>query len=186
MINSIKIEYYTNTYVLLFKHILIIGGDKLYLYNLEDCIYKGTNSINNSTFNIKPFCWNSMISINENKNLIGVGCKLSTYILQIDNIHKIKVIKVIKISYEESIFDSLCFYQDNFLILGIRYGHIYFYDINNFELIKKIENAHQIDKDSKTSINGIVELSDGALASFGEDKKIKILKKEKKYLNEFI
>ena len=174
LLNSIKIEYYSNTYVFLFKHILIIGGDKLYFYNLEDGIYKGTNSINNSTFNIKPYCWNGMISINENKNLIGVGCKFSTYILQIDNIHKIKVIKEIKISYEESIFDSLCLYQDNFLILGIRNGNIYFYDINNFELIKKIEKAHQVDKDSQASINGIVQLSDGTLLSFGEDKKIKI------------
>ena len=174
MINSIEKNYNSNSYVLLFKNILIIATDQLYLYNIGDNINNGTNLKHNSTFNIKPLCWNAMISINENKNIIGVGCQKSTYILQIDNINEIKIIKEIKILNEKLTFDSLCLFLNNFLILGTRSGNMYFYDINNFELISKIMNAHQIDKDSQSSINGIVELSDGALASFGEDRKIKL------------
>ena len=177
MFNSIKTYHNSNTYVFLFKHILIIGAEQLYFYNIGNSynnINNGINLKNKSTFNIKPLCWNTMISINENKNIIGVGCENITYILQVDDINDIKILKEIKILYENSTFDSLCLYFNNFLILGTRKGNIFFYDINNFELINKIENAHQIDKDSGASINGIVELSDGAFASFGEDRKIKI------------
>ena len=174
MSNSIDMNYNSNTYVFLFKHILIIGAEQLYLYNIRNDINNGINLKNRSTFNIKPLCWNAMISINEDKNIIGVGCENIAYILQIDDINEIFIIKKIKIFNECRTFDSLCLYFNTFLLLGEREGNIYFYDINNFELIKKIENAHQIDKDSNASINGIVELSDGAFTSFGEDRKIKI------------
>lgn len=174
MSNSIDMNYNSNTYVFLFKHILIIGAEQLYLYNIRNDINNGINLKNRSTFNIKPLCWNAMISINEDKNIIGVGCENIAYILQIDDINEIFIIKKIKIFNECHTFDSLCLYFNTFLLLGERKGNIYFYDINNFELIKKIENAHQIDKDSNASINGIVELSDGAFTSFGEDRKIKI------------
>ena len=122
--------------------------------------------------------WNSMIIINENDNLIGVGCSYNTFILKINGINKIQVIKKINIINENTyyaIFDSLCVFQNSFLILGTRGGDIYFCDIsNNFEIIKIIKEAHNINKDSEASINGIAELFDGAFASFGEDNKIKI------------
>ena len=174
MINSIETHYNSNTYVFLFKNILIIGAEQLYLYNIGDAINNGINLKNKSTFKIKPLCWNAMISINENKNIIGVGCEDGAYILQVNHINDIQIIKEIKILYENLIFDTLCLYHNYFLILGTRCGRMYFYDINNYELIKNITNVHQIDKDSNASINGIVELSDGSFASFGEDRKIKI------------
>ena len=174
VINFIETKYETNTYLLLLKNILIVGGNKLYLYNIGD------SNINSSysTFDIQPMSWNSMIIINENDNLIGVGCTHTTFILKINGINKIQVIKKINIINENTyyaIFDSLCVFQNSFLILGIRGGDIYFCDINNnFEIIKIIKEAHNINKDSEASINGIAELFDGAFASFGEDNKIKI------------
>ena len=51
---------------------------------------------------------------------------------------------------------------------------MYFYEINNFEFIKEIENAHQIDRDLNGQINGIIALSDDTFAFFDEDIKIKI------------
>ena len=57
----------------------------------------------------------------------------------------------------------------------MRYGNIHIFDINNnYELINTIKDAHKVIKDSDASINGIIELSDGIFASYGEDKKIKI------------
>ena len=174
-IQYIETNYNSNTYVLLLKNILIIGVDKLHLYNIENSCIRGITYKDHSFFNIQPLCWNAMIIINENKNLIGVGCIDSTFILEIIDINRINVIKEIKNSSEYSAYDSLCLYQKNFLILGTREGNLYFYDINkNFELIKTMEKIHQVNKNSEASINGIVELSDGAFTSFGEDNKIKI------------
>ena len=147
----------------------------MHLYNIERSYIKGITYKNHSYFNIKPLCWNAMIIINENKNIIGVGCMGSIFILEINDINKINVIKEIKNSSEYSAYDSICLCQNNFLILGTRNGNMYFYDTSqNFELIKTIEKTYQVNKDSEASINGIVELSDGAFASFGEDNKIKI------------
>ena len=172
MTNFIETYYDSNTYILLFKNILIVGADKLYLYNIEDSNHKDTKFKNKSSFNIKPLCWNSMIIINENKNLNGIGCEGCAFILQVNSIDSIKIIKEIKIPRT---CDCLCLYLNTFLILGSRNGNIYFYDYNNnYELIKTIEAAHQLNKDSNASINGIIELSDGSFASFGEDKEIKI------------
>ena len=146
----------------------------MYLYDIGNS-NKNIKTKNYSTFDIKPLCWNAMLVINENKNLVGIGCNDSTFILQINDIDKINVIKEIKIKNDYCLYDALCLYQNIFLILGTRQGNMYFFDINNnYEFIKAIENAHQYIKDSNASINGITELSDGSFASFGEDKKIKI------------
>ena len=175
LIYSIESKFETNSYLLLFKNILIVGSDKLYFYTSDDSNQKASKFNKCSTFELKPVCWNAMIPINESKNLIGVGSDGYTSILQINDINNINVIKVISIDDKTSQCDSLCLYQNNFLIIGTRQGNIFFYDIiNNYNLIKKIEKAHQINKETIASINGITELSDGAIASFGEDKAIKI------------
>ena len=168
---SIEHDYDDNTYILLFKNILIVGVEKLCFYDIKDLNYK--NLKNTSSFNIKPLCWNAMTIIDENNNLIGIGCENSAYILQVNDLDKINIIKEIKIYYETYPYEALCVYQKDFLIIGMRYGNIHFFDINNnYELIKTIQSAHKIVKGA--SINGVIELSDGSFASYGEDKIIKI------------
>jgi WD40 repeat protein len=171
VMNIIETNHNSNAYILLIKNMLIVGTDLLYLYDIGD--NKNINKI--SSFNIRAKCWNSMIIINADKNLIGVGSGDRILILQINDFLQFKIIKEININYESSCYDALCLYQNDFLIIGMRYGNIHIFDINNnYELINTIKDAHKVIKDSDASINGIIELSDGVFASYGEDKKIKI------------
>ena len=174
--HTINTYYKGNINLFLFKKHLIIAGDNLYVIKLEKIFdYKELN-FKDGIANIKPSCWNSIVTIDENLNLIGVGCKSNIYILTIDEKEKNPIKYVIKIPNETSFIDALCLYQNNILIAGSRAGNLYFYSINNgnCQFFKKLENAHKYNKDSDIGINGIIELSDGAFATYGGDKKIKI------------
>ena len=115
-------------------------------------------------------CWNCMINIDEDEQKIAVGSQGCTYILKISN----EIIKEKELKYEESSsHEALCLYKKSYLLVGIRKGDIFIFDINNdYKLIKTIKSAHN--QINEYSINGITELSDNSFASFGEDKKIKI------------
>ena len=110
-----------------------------------------------------------------NNLIVAVGSDKKTVIIEIKNIFEIKKIKDIKISSDITQHDALCLYQEEFLIIGLRSGNIYIFNlINNYELMKTINNAHIFKDKYKCSINGIIELSNGSFASYGEDGIIKI------------
>ena len=98
VMNIIETNHNSIAYILLIKNMLIVGTDLLYLYDIGD--NKNINKI--SSFNIQAKCWNSMIIINENKNLIGVGSRDRILILQINDFLQFKIIKEININYESS------------------------------------------------------------------------------------
>ena len=94
-----------------------------------------------------------------------------TYILKINVVGEI--IKIKEITFDKYPHDSLCLYQNEYLIIGNRKGDICIYDINNkYELIVSIIGAHE--RKNNFSINGITELYYGSFASYGEDNNIKI------------
>ena len=167
-IQSITIPMEVITYILLFKNILIAGADKLFFYDIQNS--KITNAKTPKIFDINPLCWNCMIIIDEDEQKIAVGSQGCTYILKISN----EIIKEKELKYEESSsHEALCLYKKSYLLVGIRTGDIFIFDINNdYKLIKTITSAHN--QINQYSINGITELSDNSFASFGEDKKIKI------------
>lgn len=167
-IQSITIPMEVITYVLLIKNILIAGADHLFFYEIQNSKVKNVKTPN--TLDVNPLCWNCMIIINETEQKIAVGSNGCTYILKIGN----EIIKEKELKYvESSSHEALCLYKKSYLLVGIRKGDIYIFDINNdYKLIKTIKKAHNQINDY--SINGITELSDNSFASFGEDKKIKI------------
>ena len=168
-LNSIKIDKTEKkAYIFLLKNILVVSSKKLYFYDLNLNNFK-----NPPSYDITPSCWNSIISINENKRIIGIGCLERTIILDINNINNIKKIKEITIFSDNYAHDALCLYLEKLLMIGTRIGNIYFFDIdNNYELINSIKNAHKIINDA--SINGILELPNGSFVSYGEDDIIKV------------
>ena len=173
-VNSITPPINSNayTYIFLIHNFLIVANDKLYFY---DIINLESSKNTPPTLNYRPLCWNAFAAIDKNKNnlIVGVGTDKKTIILQINNIYDIKKIKEIKINSENTSHEALCLYQKEFLIIGLKNGNIYIFNIlNDYELIRSINNAHNIK--NKASINGITELSDGSFASYGEDETIKI------------
>ena len=175
--HSINTNYKGELNIFLFKEYLIFSADNLYYIKLEDAKnYKEINLKDHLLYNIKPSYLNAITAIDENLNLIGVGCKSNIYILTIDEKETNKLKYTIQIQNETSSIDALCLYQNNILIAGARSGNFYFYSINNgnCQFNKKIEKAHEYNKESETVINGIIELSDGAFATYGGDKKIRI------------
>ena len=166
-IQSFTIPFEVITYVLLVKNILVAGADNLFFYEIQNS--KITNVKNPIIFDINPLCWNCMIIIDEAEQRIAVGSQGCTYILKIGN----EIIKEKELIYEESSHEALCLYKKSYLMVGIRKGDIYIFDINNdYKLIKTIKMAHN--KINDYSINGITVISDNSFASFGEDKIIKI------------
>ena len=138
--------------------------DKLYIYDINNY------NINNS-LNIKPLCWNSMVVINEKEQIVAVGCQGCTYIIKINSINDIKIINEIKLG--KTSHESLCLFENCYLIIGLRNGDIRIFDIkNNYQLISSIIKAHNIK--NNFSINGITQISDYSFASYGENKIIKI------------
>ena len=157
-------------YILLIKDILVVSTDILYFYKISDFIWNQFEYIR--YHNVKAFCWNSMIIINEEEKLFAVGGDNgNTYILKIEDNYDVLEIK--KIIFDIFPHDSLCLYQNDFLIIGNRKGDIYIYDINkDYKLIVTIIGAHE--RKNSFALNGITELYNGSFASFGEDNIIKI------------
>ena len=163
--------------IMIFKKYLILGGDKLYRYKIDGYISDENNiNLNNCVFfDGVASGFDGIISFDEKEDLILLGSKSRLYILKCaDYDHYEPLKRIIKIPIETSPIDSLCFYGHKFLIAGSNQGNLHFYTFNGIDYIKIINNVHQYDKESNTAINGIIELSDGAFATYGADKKIKI------------
>ena len=162
---------------MIFKKYLILGGDKLYRYKIDGYISDENNINLNSCvfFDGVASGLDGIISFDEKEDLILLGSKSRLYILKCaDYDHYEPLKRIIEIPKETSSIDSLCFYGHKFLIAGSNQGNLHFYTFNGIDYIKIINNVHQYDKESNTAINGIIELSDGAFATYGADKKIKI------------
>lgn len=176
-INSINppINSSVATYLFSINNILIVANDKLYFYeNFHSESSKGSSP---PVYNTKATGSNAFAVIDKSSNnlIVAVGSDKKTVLIEIKNIFEIKKLKDIKISSDITQHDALCLYQEEFLIIGLRSGNIYIFNlINNYELMKTINNAHIFKDKYKCSINGIIELSNGSFASYGEDGIIKI------------
>ena len=177
--HTISSKYKGNTNIFLFKEYLIIAMNYLYIIKRDEAEnYKEINLENYIRDYVQPSGFNSIICINENLNLIGVGCKTDIYILKIDEKGDTNIELTYSISKKEEdrFIDALCLYQNNILIAGDRAGNLYFYHLEKYsnDFKKIIEKVHQYNKDSDTAISGIIEFPDGSFATYGGDKKIKI------------
>ena len=173
--SSYNCSYYN---IFLLKDDLIILSNNIYkYYYLSDS--KEDKEINDLYYykfyeegDYRDYSWNEIIFVDEKNNLIGVAKKSTLYILNYEEQDKDKILKE-KIEIQNETIDCIYLYQHKFIIIGSNQGNLHFYNIN-YKHIKTIKNAHQKDKDSIKAINGIIEISDGEIATYGCDKKIKI------------
>ena len=140
------------------KNILISSGEdgtKFWDLKKYECIF----------YNKETFCgsWNSICNIDDDK--IIVQGKNTTCLKVIS----VKDKKIIHEMYNSIKVWGLFFMKDKDLILvGGNSNDILIYYKDNYKLIKRIENAHNKD------INGFIQLNNGAILSYSDDRQIKL------------
>ena len=145
--------------ILLLKDINILissGLDRIKFWNL--------NNFEN-IINLKAICYNSNALKRIDKERIIIGGKYDG-IIKIISIKEKKIVKEIKNKFK--CFGICIFQEKGIFLIGGRSEEIKIYKIDNYECIKIIENAHN------DIILGINKLKNHLIASYGEDRTIKI------------
>ena len=137
------------------KNILIFSGDngtKLWnINNFELIIYFEK---------VKCRLWNSLVRIDEDRIIIG---EKSLNIISISNKRIIKEIKIPFICYAIKIIE-----KEGIMFIGGEKKDILIFSCSNYDLIQTIKNTHN------GFIYGFTQLKNNSIASFSDDKTIKI------------